>query len=365
MINILKFTEKGSAPPPHEGAGNSAPDRSDEKVCFFRKLSQAISKKQRTLIKFVFSTLILVFIFKNIDFGELLKIVKSLSFSWYGLFLVVTVISFFVLSYKWWKILKLQKFRYTLSYIIKVVWIGSFYNLFLPGRVGGDAIKVIYLITGSDKSEDKYKASISIFIDRLYNVTGLLILAYISIILNFRQSKAFLLLLSIMSLFIICVFLIIGFGARLINKTKISKYCWLQKAAGLLESSKHYINSTGRNIFMISGGMLYQISTILSCYLLGRALGIRLPFSYFLFFIPVVYIVTMIPITFGGIGVREGTFIYFLSKAGIPGENALSLSLLLYVSLVLVSSLGYFFQFSSNKSIQVNLPRKVKEGKIS
>jgi glycosyltransferase 2 family protein len=69
-------------------------------------------------------------------------------------------------------------------------------------------------------------------------------------------------------------------------------------------------------------------------------LRIHLPFSYFLILFPIVYLATVLPISIGGIGVREGVLVYFLSQSGVPTSDAISLSFLVYMNRMISALIG-------------------------
>jgi uncharacterized membrane protein YbhN (UPF0104 family) len=61
---------------------------------------------------------------------------------------------------------------------------------------------------------------------------------------------------------------------------------------------------------------------------LARALGLRIPWYFFFVFVPIVNVAGMAPVSFSGIGVREGGYWYFLSGLGIERETSIALGLL-------------------------------------
>jgi uncharacterized membrane protein YbhN (UPF0104 family) len=65
---------------------------------------------------------------------------------------------------------------------------------------------------------------------------------------------------------------------------------------------------------------------------------------FFLAVFPIVYILTVLPISLGGLGVREGVFVYLLTRAGIQASDAVMVSLLIYLNRVLVNSSGAVLQ---------------------
>ena len=78
--------------------------------------------------------------------------------------------------------------------------------------------------------------------------------------------------------------------------------------------------------------------------LLGAGIGIKLPLPFYFVSLPLVILITLIPISFNGIGVREGAFIYFFGLKGVGAEPALGLGLLFFsvqVALSLIGGMAY------------------------
>ena len=75
-------------------------------------------------------------------------------------------------------------------------------------------------------------------------------------------------------------------------------------------------------------------------------MGIHVSPVFYFAALPIINIMTMVPITFSGIGVREGAFVYFLGLKGIEPEPALALGLLFFsiqVATGLVGGVAYAF----------------------
>ena len=72
--------------------------------------------------------------------------------------------------------------------------------------------------------------------------------------------------------------------------------------------------------------------------LLAHALGLAVPVWYLLLFIPLVHILSALPLSLGGVGVREGGYVVFLALIGIGRDEALAFGLL-WSALVLGSGL--------------------------
>ena len=77
------------------------------------------------------------------------------------------------------------------------------------------------------------------------------------------------------------------------------------------------------------------------CYtILGRSLGISVAPLEFFFIVPAVQLVTMVPVTINGLGLREGAFVILLASLGVPRESAVVLSLLWLAGVLLYGVLG-------------------------
>jgi len=97
-------------------------------------------------------------------------------------------------------------------------------------------------------------------------------------------------------------------------------------------------------VFILS--ICFQVIRIYACYILTLAMGVRVPFSYFFIFTPLVLLMTMLPFSVAGIGMREGGVVFFLGKVGIQMTSALSVSLLWFIAAIFSSLPGLLFYLS-------------------
>lgn len=84
----------------------------------------------------------------------------------------------------------------------------------------------------------------------------------------------------------------------------------------------------------------FLASEIFIYFYFGHVMKIDVPFAFYLFVIPLVYLATVLPISLGGIGVREGVLVWFLSIAGVSASEAVLLAFLVYLNRVLVGTIG-------------------------
>ena len=145
-------------------------------------------KKILLVIQFVISIILIVNIFLRLDFQRFIHELASLRLLSYLLFLSFYLVSIILVAYKWWILLLRNGFSLPFFHVFKINWIGFFYNQFLPGRIGGDVLKIIYIM---QNETEKSKISVSVVMDRIYNIIGILVISYVAIYINFYDSRAY------------------------------------------------------------------------------------------------------------------------------------------------------------------------------
>jgi uncharacterized protein (TIRG00374 family) len=248
---------------------------------------------------------------------------------------------------RWRLILLDSRVEYPLHMSYLGYLIGTFYSSFLPGAVSGDAIRIGLCI--SQTKCEFGTATLSVLLERVTGVLALLTLL-LGVTSFFPQTWSPLLpdetRLIITRLSGICISLIIVL-------------IWLRRAwlkwipegnysgiRGFFYSGLRSLgNSSGRtlgSIYLLSVGL--QTTRIAGILILSIAIGISVnPIIYF-GIIPIVYFATLIPISLGGLGIREGTLVYMLSQYSVDPSAAVMLSFLAYLIQVSVGIIGGVIQ---------------------
>jgi uncharacterized membrane protein YbhN (UPF0104 family) len=223
------------------------------------------------------------------------------------------------MSFRWGILLK----RYTvckcvLSDLFKFYLVGTFFNIFLPGSIGGDITRVY-------NASKKYnitikKSTLFVFMERAVGLVsvilifcfGSLIISDYYEILNYDRSFLFLII-------IIIIIAIVSLKTYLNKKIDID-----------------YKLITIILLLSIIG----QFGDILIVRLFCHDLSLPVTMYQIIVIMPLVYISSLIPISFGGLGVREGTMAVLFSFIGIDSSIAVVISLLLYFVKVSVGVIG-------------------------
>src|SRR3546814_3733401 len=87
----------------------------------------------------------------------------------------------------------------------------------------------------------------------------------------------------------------------------------------------------------------FQLFRVLQVVAAAWALGLDFPIAHFFIFVPIVNLLTQIPLTVGGLGLREAGFVSLFGVVGMNAESALALSLLVYAMSVAATLPGAWF----------------------
>src|SRR5262249_679012 len=91
---------------------------------------------------------------------------------------------------------------------------------------------------------------------------------------------------------------------------------------------------------LLSVALVVQVSRIVVHALAARALGLKIELAYFFLFVPLLAVIVSLPISFNGIGVREGAGVVLFGLVGVGRTAAFSLPFTTYLVAVAVSLLG-------------------------
>ncbi|MFQ5480323.1 MAG: YbhN family protein [Thermodesulfobacteriota bacterium] len=295
-----------------------------------------------TLIKFFVSGGILYFLFHNMDLKMFFHDLGTVS-----PYIIIFVALFFIclqaISAYRWSIILHKDVDVPYRKLLAIYFIGMFFNNFLPTMVGGDIIKGLYLYKESKKGGVSVA---SIFMDRYSGFSALIIITAVALLTGYTLIKntalpGFLLLLVCGYTFaslIIWVGPLHSWAMRIM--ARIHFYGINHKIDALYKTLMGYKGHKDILVKILLISFIVQAGVIVGYYILARDLGIEVPLAYFFFFIPIATVITMLPISLGGLGIREGAFVYLFTMVGATKGQALSLSLIWYAVMVVVSMIG-------------------------
>lgn len=309
-------------------------------------------------------SLLLYVLYNRIDHEQLRAQLGDIKWGWvaafWGFLLVNTALS----TWKWRFLLIADGIRVRFSSLFASYWIGSFFNVFLPSTIGGDAYRIADI---GRRSTSTARTAASVMVDRLL---GFLALAFYGLFLYPFFKRTYdadprLFMLPAAALFVLILTgLVLWEGEWLRRVIRLLPTVAGNRAEGVLDSILNSVRVYGRRrrtavyVFLLS--LLFQFFAITAVYCLGKSVGINLPLYAYGFFIPFISLMEMIPVSIFGIGLRDVGYVWFMLSVGHTRADAATFSVLYVAATVVYIAIGglMFLLRSSPEHRDGHDPRK-------
>jgi len=286
-------------------------------------------KKLRFALKLAVSIFLIVFIFCKFPVRDIFAVLKNTNYLWLAISFLLGELIILNQALRWHYLLIVpseQKPRFGI--LLKYTVIGYFFNLLAPGGIGGDAYRSIAL----GRVHNFIASSIaSVFIAKILGFLALCLLFWFALPYSERIPEQAIWFMAVASLFLIVFCLCIAF-----NPFKKGKF-------GIFaEKLRSYKKYPFRLLMAVFDSIFMQVLAILTYMALFKATGISISLSLVFVVIPVTALITAIPISFNGIGVREWSLLSLTAYA-VNSEQILASLLLSYAIAILQAVQGAIF----------------------
>ena len=256
-------------------------------------------------------------------------------------------VCFFVLSnllgsFQWYLLLRAQSIPISFWQAMVFYFVGVFFNNVLLGNIGGDALRIydIRRLTGTTRG-----GMAATLTDRFVGLFSTCSLALVAILMATEVPVVGLLSMLVPVWIGLVVLLVMGLsrriGSRLESMAAAVLPRRLSSLLGDLRSSIVVYRHRAPLLAAVLGISLgVQSCRILVYWSAGLAVGLNAGLLYFVCFQPVAAIVAALPISIGGLGVRENSLVRLFGSVGVSPEVATAMSMLGYVAGILASLLG-------------------------
>lgn len=292
---------------------------------------------------------ILYCLFCKIPLSEVIVSITSAEVSYVIAALVLSILLQFILAYRLKLLTDKQKMSLSTFNLLEINLISVFYGLFLPGGNLTRAVIRFYKIARPDKKWSE--GLVSITFDRIVATITLCVTGILFWLIDLQSDLGSIAVSMIVVLGGFLILYILLFDKRTpLSLSKCSKlinlFFFRKKNPKLLDSLNQYQNLPSDFLsFVFVLSIIAQLLGILIYYLLAMSLGINIPFITVGWIRSAVVIITMIPISLSGLGVREGMLLFLLKPYGILGDDALALSFLVYgATLLFIGAIGGLLQ---------------------
>lgn len=265
------------------------------------------------------------------DLGGVLSLMASADLGWLTAAIVVMMISQTLTAITWGMLLAARGLQVPSGKLINIYYMSSFIGTWLPSSTGPDVVRAYYLA----RYVDGYDAVGSMLVLRFISLLGLGLFAVAGISMLPDQVPPEALPLAWLLVVGSAGALLVGLSDRPRRwATHILEAIRLQPLARILEKLHAALQAYARAPRALLAATVLSLAVqflrILEIYCAALALGAEVPLRYYLVLVPVTTLITLIPIGLAGLGLREGSFVYFFSRVGMSESMAFSLGLLVF-----------------------------------
>jgi len=312
----------------------------------------------KLLLRLVITVLLFVLIFRSLDVDHerLLDAIQSINYGLLVPAILLQIISTLVASYRWFLIMHILEFGQSLFFYIGSYFKGTFFNQALPTSIGGDAVRILDVGTlGNGHKEAFY----GVFIDRVIGLSGLMILNLIAILLSpdlLPPGLQWVIALIASGGVVGVVVLLLLKNFQWLTRLKITRvfHHISIRMNRIYHSPKSAAIQTGLSLVI-------HLLTLGAVFLIGRSIGIELSFLTFLVLVPPALLLTIVPVSLAGWGVRETALIGLFQYVNGDKTLVLAMSMLFGLLLIVAALPGLYFYLTGHTHRIRQLSRESKE----
>ena len=310
--------------------------------------------KQFTLItiKVVVTLLLFGWVISQVDLYTLQQIVSSANIGHLAIATVCHAAAFLLFSIRWWYLYRLQDRKFSYKHTFESYYLGLFCNNILPTGMGGDVVRILRLHRAGF---DSHLLVSSTVLDRIIGLVTIILMGLMALLfipnLNLSGTTINIIIVFTLVIPIGISFLFSGYSAKILSViSKRFEHNHIRNyLIKVLTSFHEYRRKRPQLLIALLLSFIAQYLVILSYIFIGASLNIDLPVLIYFSIIPIVFLATSLPVSVGGLGIRESILVYLFTLFGIDTQAAIALSLIYFSLIVFLTLPGGLVMLSKNK----------------
>jgi uncharacterized membrane protein YbhN (UPF0104 family) len=305
--------------------------------------------------KIAVSIALLVLLFSKIEIGRLWAIARQASLLWLAVALAIYAVNLIASTWRWYVLLDAQEVAVRRRWLFGSFMVASFFNNFLPSNIGGDVIRIS---DTAKAAQSKTLAATVVLMDRGLGLMALVLVAALGASAAGAVHPAALPIwpvwlwagfLAAAAASAPAVFAPVGFS-RLLQPLTVFHPEWVGNRIETLTSVLARFGARPRALAIcFATAVFVQATMVVFYFAVAHALHLNVALSDIAVIVPISFVVQMLPVSFGGFGVREATFSIYFSRIGQPIESAIAMSLVGQALIMLFSLTGAAVYISRRK----------------
>jgi glycosyltransferase 2 family protein len=283
------------------------------------------------------SALLLGVVLAYVNVSDLVSALRGGDWSWFVAAIVLMALVAVVGGVRWKLLLADAEIEVSSVRSVRAVAASLFLNNVLPTSFGGDATRA-WLV--GRESGRLLRAAAATAVDKATALGCLFVLAWLALAVDSGDVPS--------SVVRVLTWVTIGLGAAVVvgalaaaGVRPVVRHLPQRLAAMIREAwlMLRIWAGSGRLLGWLLGlGLLYQGLAVLALVCVGKTVGVELSFSLAAVTAAIVVVAMLVPVSIGGLGVREGGFVLLLGEAGVDGADATVVSLLSAAAILLSSA---------------------------
>lgn len=287
-------------------------------------------------IKLLISVILLSLVFSYVNFKDVSKLILAYPPQVLVEVVILQFLALAVAALKWQVFLQEHSFKKLFRFTL----VGQFYSLILPGQLLGEMAKA-YRFSKGEEGRERLVASVAM--DKITGIAGLLLIAVIGMVCTKTELLGNWKIAIIMALIVVLAG-IFSFRFESVRSLTVKYLPFQHTLVPFMNAYHEYAKDTAliaRTVFL---GVLFQLLAVWVTMILAHSLGINIALFDWFWIFSLVSVAVFVPITIGGLGVREGVFIGLLGFFAVPPAGAVVLSLSIFTLQVLAGAVGGIFE---------------------
>ena len=293
----------------------------------------------RVALRALVGVVVVVLLLARADLHALVNSIAEVRPGYVVLAFAVVLLGLMVNAYRWQLFLRPVGLAQQVSELLRLTFVGTFFNAFLPTGFGGDAYKSLRL---RGEAGSMAPPLATVFLDRLAGLVGLSLLALVGSVLQLTMGDhgRVTVAASLLSLGVLGAWgLALWFSARWADRDEAAS-----RVNSRIRAFARAFATAGREPrAMLWGTVVGGLSALLLVTvfaLLAAAVGVSVPTAAFPGIVLITSLMTILPLTINGFGFREAMTVWCLAAYGVGHDEALAFALLVLAVTLASSAVG-------------------------
>ena len=297
------------------------------------------------VLRIVVSVALIALLLSRLDIRNMAGFLARADWWLVALTLVTVAIDRSLMAGRWIYLLEGLGFHPPRARVVKIFFLSTFFGSFLPTGIGGETVRAVSFSRLSSKSIESVA---SVAMDRIMGMLSMLLIGLVALVVFFRiyphpALLATVLALSVVVLAGLALLLSSSFhrwilsrirpdsedGEDLDEDTRPGWPGWRRSVGRAVGAMERYRSQPGLLGLVLAMSVGVQLLRILQAYLLSEAMGLDTAPVYFFCFVPLILLITMLPISVSGLGTTNLAYVALFGSVGMDPEGAFVLSVLI------------------------------------